>query len=484
MLCTNRGFLLVLFSIVLHLFFALSSADEDVQNKTYNILAVMLCYRGHLNPGSGIIRSLLERKHSVTLFLTNFCSKEAAKLIPNVEQVVEREVLPEHDFDRNFFNQFWNFHKIMHINGTVLLYHEVDEFLKNSKDNPSALMAIAGGFFSGVYDVFISYPIYRSINAIHADNGMEPIEYLNGLMPFGYCQKNVMYIAHGAEPIIQRPGFRLENMIPIGFLPDELMYPALTPKIAQFIEDANGPVIFISLGTVLLKTPEELKMLYEELKSQQNYHFIWAVKTAMLKDLGIMEEPVISERLFMGKYLPQGKILQHWKVKLFVTHCGSNSVQDSVYAMTPMITHPGFGDQVYLSNIIGRLGIGKFMVNFDYKNMKQLIDELLEERVYFEMTNKLELYRKKQIDLGGFAKGAKIIEDVISGKLVVNKDVHPDDVFGINLFGVRATVLGVLFVITLILILVLYIVLRLTRAVLRFVIKSDSSSRKEKGKKD
>ena len=186
----------------------------------------------------------------------------------------------------------------------------------------------------------------------------------------------------------------------------------------------------------------------------------------------------------MGKYLPQGKILQHWKVKLFVTHCGSNSVQDSVYAMTPMITHPGFGDQVYLSNIIGRLGIGKFMVNFDYKNMKQLIDELLEERVYFEMTNKLELYRKKQIDLGGFAKGAKIIEDVISGKLVVNKDVHPDDVFGINLFGVRATVLGVLFVITLILILVLYIVLRLTRAVLRFVIKSDSSSRKEKGKKD
>ena len=156
---------------------------------------------------------------------------------------------------------------------------------------------------------------------------------------------------------------------------------------------------------------------------------------------------VSSERLFVGRYLPQGKILQHSKVKLFVTHCGSNSVQDSVYAMKPMITHPGFGDQVYLSNIILKYGLGKYMVNFDYGNMESLIIELLEDSKYTQMKEKLRVYRDNQIALGGFTKGAEVIEDVISGRLKINTNVKPEQLFGIHLFGIRATVFGVLAVV-------------------------------------
>ena len=60
----------------------------------------------------------------------------------------------------------------------------------------------------------------------------------------------------------------------------------------------------------------------------------------------------IEERLFLGKYLPQGRTLQQPKVKAFVTHCGTNSVQDAIYAAKPILTYPGFVDQPLTSNLL------------------------------------------------------------------------------------------------------------------------------------
>merc|ERR1712226_496922 len=287
--------------------------------------------------------------------------------------------------------------------------------------------------------------------------------------PFSYNMNRTLYIAHGAEPLIHPPDYEIKNFINIGFKPDKLTYPEIPKDLKDFIDKAVSPVIFISLGTVLLISSHDLRTLFEALKNQQDYTFVWAVKTAMLEDLGVAEQPFISDRLYMGKYLPQGNLLGHPKVKLFVTHCGSNSVQDSIYAMKPMITHPGFGDQVYLSNIIGKLGIGRFLVNFNFEKMKQLIDEMLQEENYNKMIDKLAEFRQTQINLGGFETGARIIEDVISGKIPIDRNLTPDEVFGIPLFGIRATVIGVVSVILVLFLLVLLVFLKLSSLVLRFV---------------
>ena len=76
----------------------------------------------------------------------------------------------------------------------------------------------------------------------------------------------------------------------LGFVPDKLMYSELTRELTDFIEQADGPVIFISMGTVFMKNADELIKFYEQLKNQRNFYFIWAVKTAMIEDLGITTE--------------------------------------------------------------------------------------------------------------------------------------------------------------------------------------------------
>ena len=39
-------------------------------------------------------------------------------------------------------------------------------------------------------------------------------------------------------------------------------------------------------------------------------------------------------------------------MKALVTHCGTNSVQDAIYAAKPILTYPGFADQPLTSNLL------------------------------------------------------------------------------------------------------------------------------------
>ena len=132
----------------------------------------------------------------------------------------------------------------------------------------------------------------------------------------------------------------------------------------------------------------------------------------------------------MGHYLPQGSILQHPKVKLFVTHCGANSMQDSVHALVPMITRPGFGDQPMISNLLVSLDVARLLNNFDHHELESPFQEMLSEPNYSRMVEKLQRIRDEQMKAGGFDKGVEIIEKVIEGKIKINRSVSAEDVFG------------------------------------------------------
>ena len=138
----------------------------------------------------------------------------------------------------------------------------------------------------------------------------------------------------------------------------------------------------------------------------------------------------ISDQLIVGRYLPQGSILQHPNIKLFVTHCGANSIQDTVHAAKPVLTYPGFGDQPLLSNQLVSKKLGKLLKTFSYEAMEPLLDELLSEPNHSQMVERLEAIKREQINYGGFVRGVQVIEDVIEGRLVVNRSVDSSDVMG------------------------------------------------------
>ena len=57
-----------------------------------------------------------------------------------------------------------------------------------------------------------------SINEIYASNNWSPEPYNYGMHPFAFVQRQVIMIAHGAEPVIHPKGYTVKNIYPIGTL--------------------------------------------------------------------------------------------------------------------------------------------------------------------------------------------------------------------------------------------------------------------------
>lgn len=49
--------------------------------------------------------------------------------------------------------------------------------------------------------------------------------------------------------------------------------------------------------------------------------------------------------------MPQQELLAHPKTRLFVTHCGTNGVNEAIHYGVPMVGMPVFSNQVLLAPV-------------------------------------------------------------------------------------------------------------------------------------
>ncbi|OVA20940.1 UDP-glucuronosyl/UDP-glucosyltransferase [Macleaya cordata] len=124
--------------------------------------------------------------------------------------------------------------------------------------------------------------------------------------------------------------------------------------------DSQKPtsVAYVSFGTVTTPPPQELVALAEGLE-ESGVPFLWSLKDQMKVHLpnGFLERT--NARGLVVPWAPQERVLGHIAVGVFVTHCGWNSVLESITAGVPMICRPFFGDQRINSRMVSDVwGIG------------------------------------------------------------------------------------------------------------------------------
>ena len=114
---------------------------------------------------------------------------------------------------------------------------------------------------------------------------------------------------------------------------------ALPQDLLQFVQSAHHGVIFVSFGSILQASamPEYKRQMMLRVFSRLEQKVIWKWELAM---------PDAPENVLISPWLPQTSLLAHTNVKVFITHGGAGSIQETICHRTPILGGPFFGDQI------------------------------------------------------------------------------------------------------------------------------------------
>lgn len=111
------------------------------------------------------------------------------------------------------------------------------------------------------------------------------------------------------------------------------------------------PLVFISMGTVLNEKPDFYKTCIRALAEEAVDVLISCGKAVDPESLGTLPDNIRVE-----PYVNQPEVLA--KANVFLTHCGMNSVSESLYMAAPMVLYPQTNEQRAVARRAFEMGAG------------------------------------------------------------------------------------------------------------------------------
>jgi 2-hydroxyacylsphingosine 1-beta-galactosyltransferase len=111
-------------------------------------------------------------------------------------------------------------------------------------------------------------------------------------------------------------------------------------KIQQWLDhvgQAGNFVVYISFGTMVSVKSEHLMKLIKGITLLKNARILLAVRKAVLDRIVL---PKLPKSVRLENWVNQRMVLNHPNVKVFVTHCGIQSIAEGIDAAVPMLTIP------------------------------------------------------------------------------------------------------------------------------------------------
>ena len=103
-------------------------------------------------------------------------------------------------------------------------------------------------------------------------------------------------------------------------------------KIGKFLDDAKEGVIYVSFGSVLRASfmSEDKRKLFLNVFKGLKQKILWKWETEEMEDK--------PDNVMLSKWLPQQEVLAHPNVKLFITHGGQSSFQETLCHGKPVVS--------------------------------------------------------------------------------------------------------------------------------------------------
>lgn len=163
----------------------------------------------------------------------------------------------------------------------------------------------------------------------------------------------------------------------------------------------KGPIIYISLGTLLNTSAKFFKKCIEAFRDQPFSVIMSIGNTVKIEQLG-----EIPDNFFVYSFVPQLKVLQ--KASLFITHGGMNSVNEALFYGVPMLVIPVGNDQPMVARQIENLNLGKY-IEHENVNPALLLETSMEILRNKTFKDRLKNFQTKSQSAGGNTEIARQI---------------------------------------------------------------------------
>ena len=150
--------------------------------------------------------------------------------------------------------------------------------------------------------------------------------------------------------------------------------PSIRPVKEPF-EKKKEKLIYISMGTVMSEMPELYKTLINALKDMDAQIVISAGSRISPEMLG-----TLPEHVSVHSFVDQIGVLE--KADVFISHCGMNSVNESLYFGVPLLMIPQTNEQQAVAKRTEEMGAGILLKNESEEEILSAVNDLLQNVEY------------------------------------------------------------------------------------------------------
>lgn len=150
--------------------------------------------------------------------------------------------------------------------------------------------------------------------------------------------------------------------------------PSVFSKIMP-AKEKERPLIYISMGTVINDRPDFYSKCIDALKDI-NADVIISCGNAMNQEL----LGTLPDNIRVYPYVDQLDVLA--KADAFITHCGMNSVSESLYMAAPMILYPQTSEQCAVARRVTEIGAGILLRDDSSEGIRTAVQEILNNTEY------------------------------------------------------------------------------------------------------
>lgn len=356
---------------------------------------------GHTNPTLGVVRELISRGHQVFYYSYNMMREKieaTGATFVSCDEYDQEQRLDAKDAVR--VGKDWAFSTQILVDTTLALDDTVCEHMREL--NPDCIVADSMAVWGKAVALKLGIPFVSStttfaFNQYSAKIMKQSLRQMFGMIfSMTKINKNIKRLQEKGYPvksvldIIQNDN-NTDTIVYTSpeFQPcsetfsDKYVFvgPSIRP-IEDIFEKKSDKLIYISMGTVINDSTEFYKKCIEALANKK-YQVIMSVGNLInIEDLG-----AVPYNITISRFVDQIAVLS--QADVFLTHCGMNSVNESLYYKVPLVMYPQTSEQDGVATRVEQLGAGIRLKYVNAKSIKETIENVLHTKSYYEQAAKI-----------------------------------------------------------------------------------------------